>query len=222
MEELSPELMELDARLAALPESREAMLLSELDGYLAGVIVCPELITPSEWLPWVWGGDTEDAEPAFNEKSELDGFVRLLFQHYNTIASDLNDGQHRPIYDVDTDDSLIWEVWANGFERALALRPDSWLAIVNSGDEEAASSISMLIALTEIANRADPEILEGVKLEELSENAPEIIPLCVQTLNEWRRARDRAPRRATAAKVGRNDPCPCGSGKKYKKCCGAN
>ncbi|NBC14099.1 MAG: hypothetical protein GVY09_12290, partial [Gammaproteobacteria bacterium] len=26
--------------------------------------------------------------------------------------------------------------------------------------------------------------------------------------------------RATA-KVGRNDPCPCGSGKKYKKCCGA-
>ena len=27
------------------------------------------------------------------------------------------------------------------------------------------------------------------------------------------------PRQAT--KVGRNDPCPCGSGKKYKKCCGA-
>lgn len=26
----------------------------------------------------------------------------------------------------------------------------------------------------------------------------------------------------TAAKVGRNDPCPCGSGKKYKKCCGAS
>ena len=25
-----------------------------------------------------------------------------------------------------------------------------------------------------------------------------------------------------AAKVGRNDPCPCGSGKKYKKCCGAS
>ncbi len=30
----------------------------------------------------------------------------------------------------------------------------------------------------------------------------------------------RVPARA-AAKVGRNDPCPCGSGKKYKKCCGA-
>jgi preprotein translocase subunit SecA len=29
-------------------------------------------------------------------------------------------------------------------------------------------------------------------------------------------------RTAPVAKVGRNDPCPCGSGKKYKKCCGAN
>jgi uncharacterized protein YecA (UPF0149 family) len=29
-----------------------------------------------------------------------------------------------------------------------------------------------------------------------------------------------APIRRTTPKVGRNDPCPCGSGKKYKKCCG--
>ena len=30
----------------------------------------------------------------------------------------------------------------------------------------------------------------------------------------------RAP--AKSSKVGRNDPCPCGSGQKYKKCCGRN
>jgi preprotein translocase subunit SecA len=30
-----------------------------------------------------------------------------------------------------------------------------------------------------------------------------------------------APRAVTANKIGRNDPCPCGSGKKYKKCHGA-
>jgi uncharacterized protein YecA (UPF0149 family) len=27
--------------------------------------------------------------------------------------------------------------------------------------------------------------------------------------------------RPVVSKAGRNDPCPCGSGKKYKKCCGA-
>jgi preprotein translocase subunit SecA len=30
------------------------------------------------------------------------------------------------------------------------------------------------------------------------------------------------PVQRDAAKVGRNDPCPCGSGKKYKNCCGKN
>jgi preprotein translocase subunit SecA len=33
-------------------------------------------------------------------------------------------------------------------------------------------------------------------------------------------ARSEGPVRASEQKVGRNDPCPCGSGKKYKKCCG--
>ncbi len=32
----------------------------------------------------------------------------------------------------------------------------------------------------------------------------------------------RKPKKRDVAKVGRNEPCPCGSGKKYKKCCGAN
>ena len=30
------------------------------------------------------------------------------------------------------------------------------------------------------------------------------------------------PQVVKSEKIGRNDPCPCGSGKKYKKCCGAN
>ncbi|MDO4531681.1 MAG: SEC-C metal-binding domain-containing protein, partial [Bacillota bacterium] len=30
------------------------------------------------------------------------------------------------------------------------------------------------------------------------------------------------PKKRTDEKVGRNDPCPCGSGKKYKQCCGRN
>jgi len=36
---------------------------------------------------------------------------------------------------------------------------------------------------------------------------------------EWVRAQDR---QREAAVAGRNDPCPCGSGRKFKKCCGAD
>ena len=35
---------------------------------------------------------------------------------------------------------------------------------------------------------------------------------------EWQRRWD-ARGSARSTKIGRNDPCPCGSGKKYKKCC---
>jgi hypothetical protein len=50
------------------------------------------------------------------------------------------------------------------------------------------------------------------------------LPEIVQELHEywiaWRRGR--APiSELGSGKVGRNDPCPCGSGRKYKKCCGS-
>ena len=41
-------------------------------------------------------------------------------------------------------------------------------------------------------------------------------------VDEALEAVDRQPMRREFPKVGRNDPCPCGSGKKYKKCHGAN
>jgi uncharacterized protein YecA (UPF0149 family) len=46
--------------------------------------------------------------------------------------------------------------------------------------------------------------------------AAEMIAVGVPVL--YRNRRRRPVRRA---RVGRNDPCPCGSGRKYKKCCGA-
>jgi yecA family protein len=46
-------LRQLENELLALGE--EAMLLEELDGLVAGVLVCPEMIPPSEWLSVVWG-----------------------------------------------------------------------------------------------------------------------------------------------------------------------
>lgn len=46
--------------------------------------------------------------------------------------------------------------------------------------------------------------------EDLSPNLP-----WVDSLNEWP-----GPIRRAVPKIGRNEPCPCGSGKKFKKCCG--
>ena len=40
------------------------------------------------------------------------------------------------------------------------------------------------------------------------------------SMNRGEGEEKKKPSKRESGKVGRNDPCPCGSGKKYKKCCG--
>ncbi len=44
------QLNQLSECLIALPPENDGMLLSEFDGFVAGILVCPEMILPSEWL----------------------------------------------------------------------------------------------------------------------------------------------------------------------------
>ena len=54
------------------------------------------------------------------------------------------------------------------------------------------------------------EITQNDELrEEIIDDPSKLIELCFTVVNKDK-------------KVGRNDPCPCGSGKKYKYCCGMN
>ncbi len=51
------DLKALDRFLTSDRSPRESMMLSDLDGFLTGIAVGPELVLPSEWLPLVWGGE---------------------------------------------------------------------------------------------------------------------------------------------------------------------
>ena len=54
---ISENLQALDTFLLTGNVCEDTMLLSELDGFLAGVIVCPDLIMPSTWMPAIWAGE---------------------------------------------------------------------------------------------------------------------------------------------------------------------
>lgn len=221
-------LQELDDSLTRLdgPEG-ETMMLSELDGFLAGLVVCPELVKPSEWLPMVFGRDDEDVA-AFENDSTMQDAIRLVFKHRDGIAIALahGDGRYGPIFDVDTrnDDDVLWEFWMAGFQRAMALRPEAWTAIADDKDDEDASFA--MAGMITLAAMADPDMDTteiAAEAEELTAAAPDLIAEFVETLNGWRmrNTTDRPPQQPAAViKVGRNEPCPCGSGKKFKKCCG--
>lgn len=127
MSSTDEELDRFAALLNGIPEEREGMSLAELDGYVAGLIVCPEIIPPPEWLSSVWGG-----EGALANVEEAEEFISAVMGHYNQVASELaNDPEsYAPIFEiVVASDEVLWEPWIDGFERAMQLRADAWEGI---------------------------------------------------------------------------------------------
>jgi len=217
-------LRQLERDLLALGE--DAMLLEELDGFIAGLLVCPEMIKPSEWLPVVWGNDGED-DPAFDNIDHLNRVLGLVMDYYNDVARTLLERPDRygPLFAVDKRHSeIIWELWIVGFEKAVKLRPTAWQKLL-AADAETTQAMSGLLTLADV-DRRDARFSEE-QLDALSAAAPDKIGPWIVTLNEWRLANYEPMQTLSSvsvpgSKVGRNDPCPCGSGKKYKKCCGLN
>ena len=225
MSGLSRRLKQLDEELLALGE--ETMLLEELDGFIAGLLVCPELIKPGDWLLIVWNRDRADQQPVFEDLGHVNRVLGLVMEHYNDVARTLmeNPDRYSPLFAIDKrNDDVLWELWIEGFEKAVALRPAAWKAFLDA-DGDTVAAMSGMLMLAAIARR-DEEVKDH---DTASATAPDRIADWVVNLNEWRLANYQPtqsidPRGGSASrkKVGRNDPCPCGSGKKYKKCCGLN
>ena len=225
MSGLSRRIKQLDEELLALGE--EAMLLEELDGFIAGLLACPELIMPSDWLPVVWHEDSTDQQPVFENLDHANRVLGLVMEHYNSVARTLMERPDRyiPLFSVDTrNGDILWELWIEGFEKAVALRPAAWKKLFDA-DVDTAAAMSGMRLLADIALRRK----EVDNRDAILTAAPDKIADWVVAINEWRFAnrqpvQDIDPRVGVVPtkKVGRNDPCPCGSGKKYKKCCGLN
>ena len=225
MSGLSRHIKQLEEELLALSE--EAMLLEELDGFIAGLLACPELIMPGDWLPLVWNEDSAAQQPVFGDLDHANRVLGLVMEHYNNIARTLMERPDRysPLFSIDTrNGDILWELWIEGFEKAVALRPAAWTKLLDA-DADTAAAMSGMLLLADIA-RGEKEIDDR---DVIRAAAPDKITDWVVILNQWRLAntqpvQDTDPRIVTTPrkKVGRNEPCPCGSGKKYKKCCGLN
>jgi len=112
--------------------------------------------------------------------------------------------------------------WCHGFVRGMQLQPSAW------NDDELNQALMPIIVLSDTI-KDDPKIQEMLDDDETVENLANAIPEAVIAIHGHQRKHavayapgpGRTVRRSTA-KVGRNDPCPCGSGKKYKKTCGSS
>lgn len=214
-----------DRFFAFLKRAPESMFsLSEFDGLLTAVAIGPEMIMPSEWLSLAWG----DEEPIFDSNEEASAVLGELMRRYNEIIAslELDPPCYEPFFWSDDDGAPIIDEWCYGFMAGVALRPEAWARLMNSRQ-----GVLLLPIMAHVRAFADDI---GVTPEDLPGIDPTVaIPSLVAKMHAyWRRRRrktgdntvhlTRTPIRirTNGAKVGRNAPCPCGSGAKFKRCCG--
>lgn len=218
------ELGELERFLGNRPG---AMPLERLDGLLCALVIGPEVVPPSEWLPLALG----DSEEGFESEAQMRRVLELLLRHNNSVANGFRedwsglsqeeaiDAMYFPLLDESPDRAdPLGAVWSRGFRDGMEwLNDDHWNAL--DADEECVAVFSLMAALDQGIKS------EGVPITD--EERDKAIPAAVAGLQyvygfwrQWLRQQAHTPYRAVDL-PGRNDPCYCGSGQKYKKCCGA-
>jgi uncharacterized protein len=169
----------------------DCMDLSELDGFLAGLIAGPEPILPSEWMPVVWDGE----EPVFDSEAEASVVLGSILGRYNDIAEGLNTdpASFAPVFWESDDGTPVVDDWAHGFMHAVSMRTEAWEPVLRNED-----SAILLIPIGIIAGRAVPDLDDDMRLseeamKELLEDADTMLPACVIGLYAFWRDRGPAP-----------------------------
>jgi uncharacterized protein len=208
--------------------ARGAMNLEMLDGFFAALIAGPDTVLPSEYLPEIWG-DGMVNEDTFHAQIILQEFLSLVTRHWNYICETLRSGDvYVPLVMEDEEGVSHGNDWANGFLRGMELRRGDWGPLLDDEDQG-----GCLVAFFALAHEHDPDPELRSYDKPISPELREKLILSaaagVMRIYRYFEKRRRiamadlgsdATFRRPAPKVGRNDPCPCGSGKKYKHCCG--
>ena len=207
---------------------KRSMNLEQLDGFLAALICGPDLVLPSEYLPVIWGDDII-LEDTFSAQAVLEDFLSLIMRHWNYIAETLHSGDvFLPLLGQDDNGITPANDWANGFLRGLELRKAEWAAVLDDEDHG-----GCLVPILALAHEHDPDPAMRPYKEPISAEAREKLIVGAaagvtgiyryfeaQRMAEKKLYGNPTTFRRTLPKIGRNDTCPCGTGKKFKHCCG--
>ncbi len=185
----------------------------ELDGFLAALACAPFALMPSQWLPAMWGG--EDQLPEWEEKEEIDDFHEVLMIAHNSVMEEFVAGEFCPRIYAEDGRLVAMDEWCDGFMRGVRLYP-------RLGEEDQHYLDENLRVIRLFVTGEGVDDLLSLSYEQLQAKAATIEP-AVMALRQRFFSRQvieaHTPYMAAMEKVGRNDPCPCGSGKKFKKCC---
>jgi uncharacterized protein len=207
------------------PALEDALRLDEIQGYLCAALTGPVAIPEADWLAEVLGSDEAAASPA---GQELTGLLRRFADAQAQLLA-TGEPPVLLLYGQEEGDDAPSDFapWCAAYLLGVDAAPEDWFDAI--ADEEELEWLDErlfpFMVLTGEAEAAAQEHGEewptGKEKADLEKQCQDDLPLAVAEIHRfWQAKRNPATLRREGDKVGRNDPCPCGSGKKYKACCG--
>ncbi len=198
----------------------EFKTLAKLEGLFAALHISVEFIKPSEFFPLVIG---EQGFPdAFKTIAEVNDAISLLLGFWNNIGERFRAPPFVPNFDEDDEGEVLGEAWVSGFLEGVAYSQGFDELI----EDEIGIQLFAPIFLIAHQNGENPALSVSDK-PVTKETRPKILTALVAAINHMYqmnlafRANEFQDGQINIqpSKLGRNDTCRCGSGKKYKKCC---
>ncbi len=223
------ELEELDRFLLSDDMPKAAMSISMLDGFFTALVLQPQFINPGDYFCWIWDSEKGVDEPFFTSMDSGNRILDLMIRHYNSVMDAIESTQYDPMFSTvvheDGSKFVDAEGWCTGFILGTNVCNEPWKAVFKDRPE----LVSPMVLL---GTESGWIFLEKSKdMKRATQGAYESIAERIAKLYEYfREQRDAATEERmaqqgnmpfTSQKTGRNEVCPCGSGKKFKKCCGA-
>lgn len=201
----------------------DAMRLDEVQAILCAIVSGPVPVEPAVWLPEVLGKGMDNADDARVGES-----IELLLRLNNDIAAALlADETVSPIlYPIDeTCEDYDYAAWADSYIFGAGMAGD-WYELAGKHADDLSELLEPMFMLNgmlkEDVEKSGERWFAPAEEARLVADIQDNLPVIVQTLyNFWRNKREGGTIKREEPKSGRNDPCPCGSGRKFKQCCGS-
>jgi len=215
--------------------------ITELEGLLYALVITPELIPPSEWIPIIFDEEVPECDSKDLLQQLVNEFIHA-YNHYNTLY--LKGNLHFPYNPETLTPDLVDTLldWNFGFWQGLQLRLEFW----NSGifakkmnlEEDPIIEMLKVIKFISDTEYEDSEFFNNIlqdkpveldvdafyasTINEFLKMLPDMVRMIQQFADVIKKTNGQMVKQTQvqSKKIGRNDPCPCGSGNKYKKCCG--
>lgn len=205
-------LMEL---LDAKSEAHNTMRCDEVQGFMMALLSGPDALNPTNWLPEILG---EESLFDAKERTEIERLVMAM-------AADMRMKLNEKIlpdlwFYEDEAGNPDFYTWCNAYLYALDIVPTDWFEAVDQ--EEFEDLFYPIMTLGGIYDdEENGKVILHLNEKELTQLESDLPHVLLDIYWYWQAIINKPQTvRREGEKVGRNDPCPCGSGKKYKACCG--